>query len=159
MKLFLNFTLQLVSNTHSGQEEDMLHALITYIKNRTYVIYPPYLLLIFHLSHRNQYCSDQKSFKMASYWSSHCGTETQLLSMRIQVGSLASLSGLRIQLPWAVVYIADKAQNPRIAVVVAQAGSCSSELPMAWDLPYAAHAALNTANKKKDGFLSYLLFS
>ena len=43
------------------------------------------------------------------------GLRTQLLSMRMQIRSLASLSGLRIQ------------HSDGVAVAVAQAGSCSSD--------------------------------
>ena len=38
----------------------------------------------------------------------------------------------------------------RVAVAVASAGSCSSDAPLAWELPYAAGVALKLKKKKKN---------
>ena len=62
------------------------------------------------------------------YKRSSCGLRTQLVSMRMQVGYLASLSGLRI---WHCCELQRRSQmwlRSGVAVAVAQAGSCSSDM-------------------------------
>ena len=70
--------------------------------------------------------------------SSHCGSvglRSRLVFIRMQVRSLASLSGLRIPaLPQAVAQVADAALIQLLA----------------WELPNATGAALKRKKKKKD---------
>ena len=64
------------------------------------------------------------------------GLQTQLVSMRMQAGSLALLSGLRIQCChelWLWCRL--------VAVAPIR--------PLAWEPPYAAHVALKSKKKKK----------
>ena len=83
------------------------------------------------------------------------GLRTPLVSTRMRVWSLASLGGLRIRRcrelwcrlqTWFRSHIAI-AVAVAVAVAVVQAGSCSSVLTLAWELPYAAGAAIK---KKKE---------
>ena len=56
------------------------------------------------------------------------GNKTQLVTMRIWVQSLASFSGLRIQSCHELWYRLQMWLRPHIAVAVAQASNCSSDL-------------------------------
>ena len=72
--------------------------------------------------------------------------QTELVSMRMRVQSLTSLSGLRI---WCCHELWCRLQM-QIGSHVAVAGSCSSDsTPRAWALPYATPAALKKKGKKK----------
>ena len=74
---------------------------------------------------------------------------TQLVSMRMRIQSLASLSGLRIQCQHKLQGRSQMQLRSGIAVAVAQAGSCGSDQPGAWEFPYAAGAALKRQKKKR----------
>ena len=55
------------------------------------------------------------------------GLRTRLVSMRMRVGSLASLSGLRIQSCCKLCYRSQTQLRSSVAVAVVYAGSCSSD--------------------------------
>ena len=76
--------------------------------------------LLFPKSLKNKYCQE---FPL---WLS--GLQTWLVSMRMQVPSLASLSKLRIQCCHELQYKRQTLLGSGVAVAVAQAGSCSSDL-------------------------------
>ena len=58
------------------------------------------------------------------------------------------LSGLRIWHCCELWYRLQMQLRPNIAVAVVQAGSCSSDLTPAWEIPYATGAALTKEKKK-----------
>ena len=68
--------------------------------------------------------------------------QTQLVSMRIGVQSLALLSGLNIRHCHELWCRWQRQLGSCVAVAGGQAGSCSSNLTVAWELPYAVHVAL-----------------
>ena len=72
--------------------------------------------------------------------------------MKTQVRSLASLSGLGIQHCHKLLYRLQMQLGSHDAVVVAQAGSYSSNLTLAWEPPCAMGAALKRQKKKKSAF-------
>ena len=76
--------------------------------------------------------------------------------MRIQVQSLASLSGLRIQYCHKLWYRSQMQLRSGVAVAVVWAGSCSSNSPLAWELPYAIAVALKSKRQQK-GHLGHWL--
>ena len=67
----------------------------------------------------------------------------------MQVQSLASLSGLRIQHCHNLWCRSEVQLGSAVAVSVAQAGSCSSNSTPTWNLPYAVGMALKRKNKQK----------
>ena len=78
-------------------------------------------------------------------WLSELGT--QLVSMRTRVRSLASLSGLRI---WHCCELWCRLKTwlgSCITVAVVQAGSCSSNATLVWELPSAMGVALKLMNE------------
>ena len=66
--------------------------------------------------------------------------------MRMQIRSLALLSGLRIWRCWELLCALQTWLGSGIAVAVAVAGSCSTNSTPAWETPYAMGVALK---KKK----------
>ena len=77
------------------------------------------------------------------------GLQTRLISLRTQVRSLASLSGLRIQHCWKLWRRLQMHLGSSVAVAVVLAGSYSSDSTPSLELPYAAGAALESKKKKK----------
>ena len=63
-------------------------------------------------------------------------------SMRTWVRSLALPGGLRIWHCRELWYRLQMRLRSGVAVAGAEAGSCSSDLPLAWERPYAVGAAL-----------------
>ena len=77
--------------------------------------------------------------------------------MRIQICSLTSPSGLRI---WHCHELWCRAQirlQSGIALAMASASSCSSNFTQAWELPYAACAALKSKTNKQKLLLKHCL--
>ena len=80
--------------------------------------------------------------------------QIQLETMRLQVQSLASLSGLRIHVAMSCGVGRRRSSDPvllwlwyRLAALIR---------PLAWELPYAAGAALKNQKKKKHCYLIFL---
>ena len=69
--------------------------------------------------------------------------------MRMQVPSLASLSGLRIQCCRELWCGLQTWLGFGVAVAVVWASSCRSDRPLAWELPYATGTALKKKKKKR----------
>ena len=83
-----------------------------------------------------------------AFWSFCCGSageELDLVSLRMWVPSLASLSGLRIRRCCNLRRRFQIWLRSCVAVTVAQASSCSFDLPLAWE--YAKGMALKRKKK------------
>ena len=74
---------------------------------------------------------------------------TWLVSMRIQVWSLASLSRLRIQGCCRLQCRSQTWLRSGVTVAMAQASAAAPIRPLAWELPCAAGAAFKTTQNKK----------
>ena len=72
-----------------------------------------------------------------------------LVSMRTRVRSLASLSGLRIRHGRELWCGSQTQFRSCVAVAVALASSCISDLTLAWELPYAECLALKRQKRKR----------
>ena len=81
-----------------------------------------------------------------------------LVSMRMQVGSLALLSGLGIQRCHELWHRSQMRLGSCIAVLVVWAGGYSSNSPLAWELLYAAGVALKSKKTNKAVLLLVLTF-
>ena len=75
------------------------------------------------------------------------GLRTQPVSVRTQVGSLASLSGLQMRCGCKVHCRSQKRLRSCVAVAVAAAAPIQ---PLAWELPCAAGAALKRKKNKEE---------
>ena len=73
--------------------------------------------------------------------------QTRLVSMEIQVQSPAPLRGLRIRCCHELWYRSQTQLGSAVAVAVAVAGTCSSDLTPGLELSYAAGAALKSKKK------------
>ena len=90
-------------------------------------------------------------------WSSHCGSlgTNRLVSMRMHIQSLASLSGLRT---WCCCELWCRSQmrlGSWVAVAVAQAGSYSSNSPPSLGTSICHRCSPKEEKKKKVTSLSY----
>ena len=75
--------------------------------------------------------------------------QIQLVSMRMRVRSLASLSGLRV---WRCCELWCRSQielGSRVVVAMVQAGTCSYDSALSLGTSYAAGTALKSKKKKK----------
>ena len=82
-----------------------------------------------------------------------------LVSTRIRVWSLASLSGLKDPaLPWAVVWVSDAAWILRGCGCGCRLAAVAQIWPLAWELPYATGGALESKKKKKKKKKSHLVW-
>ena len=94
----------------------------------------------------------QGLYKMEQAQSSHCGSPVmnpQLGSMRTRVQSLAPLNGLRIQHYRELWSKLQTWLGSRIAVAVAQAGSCSSDLTPSLETSICCRYDPKKTKKKK----------
>ena len=82
--------------------------------------------------------------KIGDFWLWHSGLRTQLVSMRIQVRSLASLSGLRVQRCCELWCRSQTRLGSRAAVALYRPVGAAPIQPRAWELPYAAGAELKS---------------
>ena len=70
--------------------------------------------------------------------------------MRLQVRSLASLSGLRIRHCRELWYRSQTQLRSRVAVALARPVATALIGPLAWESPYASGAALEKTKKEKN---------
>ena len=95
---------------------------------------------------------DGSGVKRGWFWSSHCGaSETNLTSiMRVQVRSLATLSGLRIQCcPELRCRGSDIAQITILLWLWYRLAAAALIQPLAWELPHALGVALKSKIKRE----------
>ena len=90
--------------------------------------------------------------------SSHCGAgvpvvvlrkQIWLVTMRLRVGSLASISGLRIQRCCELWHRLQTWLGADVSVAMYRPAAITLIRPLAWEPPYATGAALKSKKKKK----------
>ena len=90
----------------------------------------------------------KKKFPECPLWLS--GLRTQLVSMNIQVRSLALLNGLKDPvLPQAVVVVCRCGLDPMLLWLWCSLAAAALIRPLAWELPQATGGALKWKKKKK----------
>ena len=72
-----------------------------------------------------------------------------MVSLRMQVRSLALLSGLRIWCCHKLQRRLQKQLGSCVAAAVAYVAAAAPTQPLAWELPYAADVAIKEKKKKK----------
>ena len=99
-----------------------------------------------------QSCYSNTKIKNKLQGSSQCGSvETNLVSMKMWVQSLASLSGLGIQCCHELWCRLQTQLEPRIAVAVSQTGCCSSESTPSLRTSVCRRYGLKKAKEKEKG--------
>ena len=95
---------------------------------------------------KDKICFPTLHFKNA-HLRSCCGSvEMKLVSMRMQVWSLALRSGLRIQHCISCRVGSRRSSDPTLLWLWHRSAAAGSIWPLAWALPYAPHAALTSDN-------------